>query len=147
MSLTYTVPVIIKASPPVSSSAASFFRSIQTHGLYLVSVLFLSAVTSSGQIYNWKNVTIKGGGFISGIITHPNAPGVIYARADIGGAYRWNPTNNSWIPLLDFAPNSNLGGVESVAVDPSDSNRPYIATSSGSPAVLLVSTNQGATLS
>jgi hypothetical protein len=141
------MPVITKASPSVSSSTATFFRSIQKRGLYLILVLFLSAVTSFGQTYNWKNVTIKGGGFISGIITHPNAPGVIYARADIGGAYRWNPTNNSWIPLLDFAPNSNLGGVESVAIDPSDSNRLYIATSRGSPAVLLVSTNQGATFS
>ena len=109
-------------------------------------VLFCGA-TAFGQAYVWKNVAIKGGGFVSGIITHPNAPGVIYCRADIGGAYRWNGTNNSWIPLLDFAADANIYGVESLAIDPSDSNRLYISASRGSPAVLLVSTNQGATFS
>ena len=129
------------------SFVTSLFRPAQIRRLGVILAMLMPAVASFGQSYNWKPVAIKGGGFISGIITHPNAPGVIYARADIGGAYRWNPTNNSWIPLLDFAPNSNLGGVESLAIDPSDSNRLYIATSRGSPAVLLVSTNQGATFS
>ena len=103
--------------------------------------------TVLAQAYVWKPVAIKGGGFVSGIITHPNAPGVIYCRTDIGGAYRWNSTSNSWIPLLDFAADDNIYGVESLAIDPSDSNRLYIAASRGSPAVLLVSTNQGATFS
>jgi len=112
----------------------------------LLGLVFL-AVPAFGQSYVWKSVTIKGGGFISGIVTHPNAPGLIYCRADIGGAYRWNPTNNSWIPLLDFAPNDNIDGVESLAIDPLNTNRLYIAASRGSPATLLVSTNQGATFS
>ena len=59
------------------------------------------AVSVSGQSYNWNNVVIKGGGFVSGLITHPHAPGVVYARTDIGGAYRWNAAGNSWVPLLD----------------------------------------------
>ncbi len=113
----------------------------------LLLCLLLLASPAFGQNYAWKSVTIKGGGFISGIITHPNAPGLIYCRTDIGGAYRWNQANNSWIPLLDFAADANIDGVESLAIDPSDSNRLYIAASRGSPAVLLVSTNQGATFS
>lgn len=112
-----------------------------------VALILFCGATTFAQSYVWKSVAIKGGGFVSGIITHPNAPGVIYCRADIGGAYRWNPTNNSWIPLLDFAADANIYGVESLAIDPSDSNRLYIAASRGSPAVLLVSTNQGATFS
>ena len=103
--------------------------------------------TVFAQAYVWKSVAIKGGGFVSGIITHPNASGVIYCRTDIGGAYRWNSTNNSWTPLLDFAADDNIYGVESLAIDPSDSNRLYIAASRGSPSVLLVSTNQGARFS
>ena len=109
--------------------------------------MLLCGETVSAQAYVWKSVAIKGGGFVSGIITHPNAPGVIYCRTDIGGAYRWNSTSNSWIPLLDFAADDNVYGVESLAIDPSDSNRLYIAASRGSPAVLLVSTNQGTTFS
>ena len=138
-----------KASKPVLSSVASSFSSLQTRGLDLILVLFLSAVTSFGQTYNWKNVVIKGGGFVSGLITHPNAPGVVYARTDIGGAYRWNAAGNSWIPLLDFGADANTYGIESVAIDPSASNRLYIAASRGSSTLkfILVSTNQGATFS
>jgi hypothetical protein len=110
-------------------------------------VVLLPSVTSFGQTYTWKNVVLKGGGFVSGLITDPNAPGVVYARTDIGGAYRWNAAGNSWVPLLDFAPDANTYGIESFATDPSDSNRLYIAASRSSSSLkyILVSTNQGAT--
>jgi hypothetical protein len=109
--------------------------------------IFSMAVSVSGQSYNWNNVVIKGGGFVSGLITHPHAPGVVYARTDIGGAYRWNAAGNSWVPLLDFGADANIYGIESFAIDPSDSNRLYIAASRGSSTLkyILVSTNQGAT--
>jgi hypothetical protein len=141
------MPFVTKGSIPALSSVTSAFRLSQTRRLELVLVLFLSAVTSFGQTYNWKNVVIKGGGFVSGLITHPNAPGVVYARTDIGGAYRWNAAGNSWIPLLDFALDANTYGIESFAIDPSDSNRLYIAASRNSSTLkyILVSTNQGAT--
>ena len=138
---------VTKGSIPALSALATSFRLIQTRRLELILVLFLSAGTSFGQTYNWKNVAIKGGGFVSGLITHPNAPGVVYARTDIGGAYRWNAAGNSWIPLLDFGVDANTYGIESFAIDPSDSNRLYIAASRGSSTLkyILVSTNQGAT--
>ncbi len=120
--------------------------------LKFVPLVLLSASCVYGESYVWKNVAIKGGGFVSGIITHPNAPGVIYSRTDIGGAYRWNSANSSWIPLLDFAADANPYGVESVAIDLSDSNRLYIAASRNAPngtsqKFILASTNQGATFS
>lgn len=59
----------------------------------------LAVAPVQAQVYNWKSVVIKGGGFVTGIVTHPNAPGLIYARPDIGGAYRWNATSNSWLNL------------------------------------------------
>jgi photosystem II stability/assembly factor-like uncharacterized protein len=70
-----------------------------------------------------------GGGFVDGIIFHPTAKGVRYARTDMGGAYRWNGQTRRWEPLLDWVPyeDSNLMGVESIAVDASDSNRVYLA--------------------
>lgn len=100
--------------------------------------------------YVWKPVAIKGGGFVSGIITHPTAANVIYARTDIGGAYRWNATNDSWTPLLDFLGYANneptLMGVESLALDPSDANRLYLACGAYPPPnAIFASTNQGAT--
>lgn len=79
--------------------------------------------------YQWKNVAIVGGGFVSGIIFHPTEPGLVYARTDIGGAYRWDTTTKHWIPLTDWASahDWNLLGTESVGLDPSDANRVYIA--------------------
>jgi photosystem II stability/assembly factor-like uncharacterized protein len=79
--------------------------------------------------YNWKSVQIVGGGFVDGFVFHPTAKDVVYARTDMGGAYRRNPKTQKWEPLLDWIPYSdlNLMGVESIAVDPSDPNKVYLA--------------------
>ncbi|MGB6974195.1 MAG: hypothetical protein WBD67_05885 [Terracidiphilus sp.] len=79
--------------------------------------------------YTWKNVAIVGGGFVDGVIFHPTARGVAYARTDMGGAYRWDPVAHRWQPILDWVPlkDLNLMGVASIALDPSDPNRVYLA--------------------
>ncbi len=79
--------------------------------------------------YVWRNVEINGGGFVSGIVFNPSERGLIYARTDIGGAYRWNVQTKRWIPLTDGfgADDWNLYGIESLASDPSDPNRAYAA--------------------
>jgi photosystem II stability/assembly factor-like uncharacterized protein len=78
--------------------------------------------------YNWKNVAILGGGFVSGIIFSPVEKDLIYARTDVGGAYRWNPADKTWIALNDDLPRkTDWVGVESLATDPVDPNKVYIA--------------------
>jgi photosystem II stability/assembly factor-like uncharacterized protein len=78
--------------------------------------------------YQWKSVTILGGGFVSGIIFSPVAKDLIYARTDVGGAYRYNPADKSWIPLTDMFPrDTNFLGIESIAPDPVDANKVYMA--------------------
>lgn len=79
--------------------------------------------------YTWKSVQMVGGGFVDGIVFHPTEKGLRYARTDMGGAYRWNDQSKRWEPLLDWVPyeDLNLMGVESIAVDPSDANRVYLA--------------------
>ena len=83
----------------------------------------------ASEAYTWKSVQMVGGGFVDGIVFHPTAKGVRYARTDMGGAYRWNPQTRRWEPLLDWVSyeDSNLMGVESIALDASDSNRVYLA--------------------
>lgn len=110
----------------------------------------------NGQLsdtYTWRPVRIVAGGFVPGFIAHPTAPGLIYLRTDIGSVYRRDPHDGQWIPLTDFQSpaNYNLNGPESVALDPTDPTRLYIAAGmyscAGCPAAILVSTNQGATFS
>jgi photosystem II stability/assembly factor-like uncharacterized protein len=79
--------------------------------------------------YDWKNVVVLGGGFVSGVIFSSAEKGLVYARTDVGGAYRRNPTGDTWIPLTDEfgRADSNYMGIESMAADPADANRVYAA--------------------
>jgi hypothetical protein len=79
--------------------------------------------------YTWKSVQFVGGGFVDGIVFHPAEKGLCYCRTDMGGAYRRNPETLRWEPLLDWIPyeDLNLMGVESIALDPSDPDRLYLA--------------------
>jgi hypothetical protein len=93
-----------------------------------------------------------GGGFVDGIVFHPRVKGLRYARTDIGGAYRWNDRQREWEPLLDWLDlkDVNLMGVESIALDPNDPNRLYLAcgmyTNAASPnAAVLRSSDRGRT--
>ena len=78
--------------------------------------------------YRWQNVRIGGGGFVTGIITHPHS-NIVYARTDVGGAYRRDFDTHRWIPITDWVggPDSSLSGIESLAVDPHHPDRVYIA--------------------
>lgn len=98
--------------------------------LILISVVFLSVQAVESVSYKWKNVKIGGGGgFVPGIVFNENEKDLIYARTDIGGAYRWNSEKERWVPLTDWvsAEEWNLLGIESLATDPVDPDRLYLA--------------------
>lgn len=59
-------------------------------------------LTESGN-YHYKPVSVPGGGFVSGFVYHPAVPGILYCRTDIGGIYRYDFENNSWVSLIDHA--------------------------------------------
>lgn len=86
------------------------------------------------------------------IVTHPTARGLMYIRANIGGAYRWDSSSQLWNPITDWisADDSSLSGVESIAVDPTDDRRVYLVAGmylhwSPIPAAVLVSKDRGDT--
>src|SRR5688572_27593768 len=89
----------------------------------------VAAAEPAAVPYTWKSVHIVGGGFVDGFVFHPTAKDVVYARTDMGGAYRRNPQTRRWEPLLDWVPYAdlNLMGVESIAVDASDPGKVYLA--------------------
>ncbi len=105
----------------------------------------------AGTDYRWRNVAIGGGGFVTGLVFHPAEPGLLYARTDIGGAYRWESGPRRWTPLLDWMGEEDRGrfGVESLALDPSDPDRLYLAVGTylherGSEGAILRSRDRGA---
>lgn len=114
----------------------------------------VSAQTVPSVSYSWRNVQINGGGFITGIFYHPTQSDLAYARTDIGGAYRWDSSSGTWIPLNDQTSRADdqLMGVLSLAVDPANSNLLYLATGEYTPwwarnAAILRSSDRGATWS
>jgi photosystem II stability/assembly factor-like uncharacterized protein len=121
----------------------------------LIALFSPPSVSAQGYTpYRFDNVVVGGGGgFIPGIVFSTTQPGLVYARTDIGGAYRLDPESGRWIPLLDWIgfPDWNLSGVESIAIDPRDPDRVYLAVGTytnewaSQNGAILRSSNQGRT--
>lgn len=68
---------------------------------HLLPLLSAVAAPALAAFSSWKSVNINGGGgFVDGIVFHPNTEGLVYARTDIGGLYRMN-SDESWTALTD----------------------------------------------
>jgi xyloglucan-specific exo-beta-1,4-glucanase len=84
------------------------------------------------QATTWTSVKFGGGGYVTGLVFHPTSANVLYARTDIGGAYRWNQAAMSWVPITDGpgfgAAESRFHGIESIALDPNNDRLVYMAT-------------------
>lgn len=84
---------------------------------------------STTKKYYWNNVSIGGGGYVTGVYSHQKQQNLTYIRTDVGGFYRWNSVDFRWIPLTDHfgLANSNYYGGEALALDPNNPNIVYIA--------------------
>jgi photosystem II stability/assembly factor-like uncharacterized protein len=81
-----------------------------------------------GVPYVWAAAPMGGGGFVDGFVYHPKEKGLLYARTDVGGAYRWDSGDQMWISLLDGMNTPDDLGVFSLALDPENASKVYIAT-------------------
>jgi hypothetical protein len=102
--------------------------------LAAIAVSALPALAQQTQPYNFQPVTIVAGGYVPGLVAHRTAPGVIYARTDIGSVYRWNGSNETWTPLTDFhSPASTTStarrALPSIRTTPTASTTPPVCTS------------------
>jgi hypothetical protein len=94
-----------------------------------------STMSESGFSYEWNRLTIGAGGWVTGLVIHPTATDVMYARTDVGGAYRWNATDEAWeqmlldsnVPDRKQHPATDDYQVEAIAISPSDPDRVYIS--------------------
>ena len=78
--------------------------------------------------WSYGQVTIGGGGFVTGIVSTCEA-GLFYARTDVGGAYRWDNDAQKWIALnYDISEDDKgLLGIDGIAVDPNNAANVYLA--------------------
>ena len=51
--------------------------------------------------YEYGNLKIGGGGFVTGITFHPTDSRTLYIRTDIGGIYRYDFDKQTWVYLAD----------------------------------------------
>jgi photosystem II stability/assembly factor-like uncharacterized protein len=153
---------------PTSASAPPVVRGTLRRSLVTATVAALAAATAAvvtqvlptsqayaagSDPYSFRNAQVVGGGFVPGIIFNQSQANLIYARTDIGGAYRWDQAGGKWIPLLDWVGFTNWGynGVVSLATDAVDPNRVYVAagmyTNTWDPnnGAILRSSDKGAT--
>ncbi|MFF8673146.1 RICIN domain-containing protein [Streptomyces sp. NPDC015242] len=84
--------------------------------------------TAAAGPYVWRNAQVVGGGYVTGLVFNPREKGLLYARTDMGGAYRWDSAAEQWIPLTDWIGEKdwNLLGIDSVATDPVAPERLYL---------------------
>jgi photosystem II stability/assembly factor-like uncharacterized protein len=106
-----------------------------------------AADSLTSEPYQWHNAVIGGGGFVTGLVAHPHAKNLIYARTDVGGAYRWDENSQRWVPITDSFGQPDFTGIESLALDPNDTNRAYLAAGiyESSQSAIFRSDNQGRT--
>ncbi len=103
----------------------------------LIVLLFIVTNSFSQNSSFWKPLKTGAGGWATGMDIHPSGT-PIYARVDVGSAYRWNETNQRWVNILTSSsmPSTdiywnNYQGVLSIVSAPSDANRAYMAYGDG----------------
>ena len=77
--------------------------------------------------YEYKSLSVPGGGFVTGFIFHPRNPDILYARTDIGGIYRFDFSSELWLSLGSFITEyqHHLTRPLSIALDPDKPNMLY----------------------
>jgi xyloglucan-specific exo-beta-1,4-glucanase len=97
-------------------------------GLVAAALMLAAGAAPAGSGYVWDSVAIGGGGFVTAVIASKSEAGVIYARTDVGGAYRWDKQRARWQPLLDWVSEDETGfmGVDALAIDPQHAAKVYL---------------------
>ncbi|MGN1158978.1 MAG: endoglucanase [Lachnospiraceae bacterium] len=79
--------------------------------------------------YEYHNLPIPGGGYVTGFVFHKKQKGILYCRTDIGGVYRFDYEKQSWKSLIDHVTTDKLDETFPIAIALDDQNpdRIYIA--------------------
>ena len=125
----------------------TFWRS-----LFATSLAML-ALSGQAESYRWDSLAIGGGGYVAALVTSKTERGLIYARTDVGGAYRWEAAKRRWVSLMDGVSEADVGwlSVDALALDPQHGDVLYLLAGvpyfSEGRTVVMRSTDRGATFS
>ncbi|NEO98992.1 MAG: hypothetical protein F6K58_09995 [Symploca sp. SIO2E9] len=111
------------------------------------------AIAPNHRQNTWTNVSIGGGGYVTGIYLHPLQKDLVYLKTDVSGFYRWHRKTQRWKPLTDHfrLEQLNYYSGEGLALDPNNSQILYIAAGAYSAnwwphkGTIFKSTDQGET--
>ncbi len=83
--------------------------------------------------YQYNNLPIPGGGYVTGFLFHPTKEDLLYLRTDIGGTYRYDKSTNKWVSLIDHVTMFDISEtyVTAIAIDHNYPKRLYIACGVG----------------
>lgn len=79
--------------------------------------------------YEYRNLPIPGGGYVTGFVFHGKKREVLYARTDIGGTYKFDYVAKRWFSLIDHVAMDDLSETFPIAIalDESYPERLYVA--------------------
>ena len=85
--------------------------------------------------YNFGNLPIPGGGYVTGFVYHPLVKDILYCRTDIGGSYRYNFSEQKWESLIDHVTMFDVSEtfVTALALDNNHPERLYITCGVNTP--------------
>lgn len=72
--------------------------------------------------YEYKNLPIPGGGYVTGFLYHRKKKDVLYARTDIGGVYRFDAEKQTWISLIPHVTMRDLSETYPISMALDDTN-------------------------
>lgn len=97
--------------------------------------------------YEYHNLPIPGGGYVTGFSFHQNVSHILYARTDIGGVYRYDYENEKWQSLMNHVTMEDLSESFPIAIalDPKRAEKIFIACGVNEPnaGVLAISEDYG----
>lgn len=104
-----------------------------------------NALVTGEDLNRVKSVVMGGGGYVTGLIVHPDNPDKVYARTDVGGAYRWEADTESWTPITESMTSSSYFGCDGIAMDYNNPDIVYLCAGNGFPSDVFKSTDGGDT--
>ena len=83
-----------------------------------LSILLLAAENPNGSDikYRWTSSEFGGGGYVTGILQHPENPNIIYIRTDVAGIFKNVDGGKCWKAINDGMTEGHHHNVESFAI-------------------------------